>query len=115
MVEQWQRYAPNMTDDNIAGIRIILPRDVLATHPDMGEGGYSQGSTIASQMGRFRPIPELSGYRTLLPNLYTCSSSMHSGSGIGRGSSLNCWRVIAQDLAIDPEAVLRAPDSGTAA
>lgn len=110
MVEQWRRYAPNMTDDNIAGIRIILPRDVLATHPDMVEGGYSQGSTIASQMGRFRPIPELSGYRTLLPNLYTCSSSMHSGSGIGRGSSLNCWRAIAADLAVDPDAVHRAPE-----
>ncbi|GAA3732413.1 phytoene desaturase family protein [Salinactinospora qingdaonensis] len=111
MVEQWQRYAPNMTEDNIAGVRLILPRDVLATHPDMGEGGYSQGSTIASQQGRFRPIPELSGYRTLLPNLYTCSSSMHSGSGIGRGNSRNCWRVIADDLGIDPEATVRHPDT----
>ncbi|MGY1602257.1 phytoene desaturase family protein [Geodermatophilus sp. SYSU D00815] len=107
LVGEWRRYAPNMTPDNIAGVRLTMPRDVLATHPDMGEGGYSQGSTIASQMGRFRPIPELSGYRTLLPNLYTCSSSMHSGSGIGRGSSLNCWRRIAADLAVDPDADLR--------
>ena len=37
--------------------------------------------------GRFRPIPELSGYRMVLENLYNCSSNMHSGSGIGRGSS----------------------------
>ena len=106
MVSQWQRYAPNMTRDVIASIRLTMPRDVLATHPDMGEGGYSQGSTIASQSGRFRPIPELSGYRTLLPNLYTCSSSMHSGSGIGRGSSLNCWRTIAADLSLDADADL---------
>ncbi len=109
MVEQWQRYAPNMTEDNIAGVRLITPRDVLATHPDMVEGGYSQGATIASQQGRFRPIPELSGYRTLLPNVYTCSSSTHSGSGIGRGNSLNCWRVIAADLGLDPDATVRAP------
>ncbi len=111
LVEQWQRYAPNMTSDNIAGLRMVLPRDVLATHPDMAEGGYSQGSTIASQQGRFRPIPELSGYRTLLENLYTCSSSMHSGSGIGRGNSLNCWRTIAADLGLDPDAELRVPDA----
>jgi beta-carotene ketolase (CrtO type) len=109
MVEQWQRYAPNMTEDNIAGVRLITPRDVLATHPDMVEGGYSQGATIASQQGRFRPIPELSGYRTLLPNVYTCSSSTHSGSGIGRGNSLNCWRVIAGDLGIDPDRDAGAP------
>ena len=80
-------------------VRLTMPRDVLATHPDMREGGYSQGTTMASQSGRFRPIPELSGYRTVLPNLYNCSSSMHSGSGIGRGNSLNCWRTIAADLA----------------
>ncbi len=69
-------------------------------HPDMREGGYSEGSTIASQMGRFRPIPELSGYRTLLDNVYNCSSNMHSGSGIGRGSSLNCFHQIASDLGL---------------
>lgn len=109
ILEQWQRYAPNMTADNIAGVRTIMPRDVLATHPDMAEGGYSQGATIASQQGRFRPIPELSGYRTLLPNVYTCSSSTHSGSGIGRGNSLNCWRIIAADLGIDADAVIRTP------
>jgi phytoene dehydrogenase-like protein len=109
IVREWQRYAPNMTRDNIASLHMILPRDIHATHPDMVEGGYSQGSTIASQLGRFRPVPELSGYRTILPNLYNCSSSMHSGSGIGRGSSLNCWRAIAADLAIDADAVVRAP------
>ncbi|GAA1032200.1 NAD(P)/FAD-dependent oxidoreductase [Virgisporangium ochraceum] len=109
LVESWPTYAPNMTRDNIAGVHILLPRDIQATHPDMIEGGYSQGTTMASQSGRFRPVPELSGYRTVLPNLYNCSSSMHSGSGIGRGSSLNCWRAIATDLGIDPDATVAPP------
>jgi phytoene dehydrogenase-like protein len=69
-------------------------------HPDLLDGGYSEGSTISSQLGRFRPTPELSGYRMLLPNLYNCSSNMHSGSGIGRGSSYNCFQVIAADLGL---------------
>jgi phytoene dehydrogenase-like protein len=107
IVEHWQRYAPNMTRENIANIHVAMPRDIFATHPDMAEGGYSQGSTIASQLGRFRPIPELSSYRSVLENLYMCSSSMHSGSGIGRGSSLNCWRAIAADLGLDADADLR--------
>lgn len=114
--DSWPRYAPNMTSDNIESVRLTMPRDILATHPDMLEGGYSQGTTMASQSGRFRPVPELSGYRTVLPNLYNCSSSMHSGSGIGRGNSLNCWRTIASDLGIDPDATLTQPadvESGT--
>ncbi|MFW6034416.1 MAG: phytoene desaturase family protein [bacterium] len=114
IVDQWSTYAPNMTRDNIESLRISLPRNVLATHPDMGEGGYSQGATIASQLGRFRPIPELSGYRVLLDNVYCCSSSMHSGSGIGRGNSFNCWQVIAEDLGLDPGAVHREPDPALA-
>ncbi len=108
---QWPRYAGNMTDDNIISVRFYFPSDVLATHPDMVEGGYVEGAHLASQLGRFRPIPELAGYRTILPNLYNCSSNVHSGSGIGRGSSLNCWRQIAADLGIDPDAVVREPDT----
>jgi phytoene dehydrogenase-like protein len=109
IVTEWQRYAPNMTKDNVQAMRVTLPRNVLAGHADMVEGGYSQGATIASQLGRFRPIPELSGYRVLLDNLYCCSSSMHSSSGIGRGNSVNCWRVIAGDLGLDPDADLTHP------
>ena len=102
LIEQWRHYAPNMTKDNVIAVNVIGPPDIENMHPDMREGGYSEGSTIASQLGRFRPIPELSGYRTLLENVYNCSSNLHSGSGIGRGSSLNCFRQIATDLDLNP-------------
>ena len=100
LFEQWRHYAPNMTEDNIIATRAFGPPDVLNGHPDMLEGGYSAGATVAWQLGRFRPFPELSGYRTLLPNVYSCSSNVHSGSGIGRGSSYNCWQVVAEDLGL---------------
>ena len=61
----------------------------------MIQGGYSAGSTIASQLGRYRPVPELSGYRMVLSNLYNCSSNMHSGSGIGARLERNCFNAIA--------------------
>ena len=51
----------------------------------------------SADLGRFRPIPELTGYRLPLENLYDCSANLHSGPGIGRGSSLNCFREIARD------------------
>jgi phytoene dehydrogenase-like protein len=100
LLEQWAHYAPNMTAANIIGVHVSTPHDVEKLHPDNIEGGYSQGSTIASQMGRYRPAPGLSGYRTLLDNVYNCSSNLHSGSGIGRGSSYNCFQVMAADLGL---------------
>jgi beta-carotene ketolase (CrtO type) len=98
LLTQWQRYAPNMTRDNVIAARVYTPEDIERERPDMIEGGYSAGSTIASQLGRFRPVPELSGYQLLLDNVYDCSSNLHSGPGIGRGSSYNCFRQIARDL-----------------
>jgi beta-carotene ketolase (CrtO type) len=100
LIDHWGRYAPNMTRDNVIAVRVFGPPDIQNGHPDMIEGGYSEGSTVAWQLGRFRPMPELAGYRVLLTNVYCCSSNMHSGSGIGRGSSYNCWQTIARDLAV---------------
>jgi beta-carotene ketolase (CrtO type) len=97
LLREWARFAPNMTPDNVIASRVYGPDDIERRRPDMIEGGYSTGSTIASQLGRFRPVPELNGYRLPLEGLYDCSANLHSGPGIGRGSSLNCLREIARD------------------
>jgi phytoene dehydrogenase-like protein len=86
-----------MTRDNVIGARIYSPFDVGTSHPDMIGGCWMVGSMVASQMGRFRPFPELSGFRTPIENLYMCSSALHSGAGTGRGSSYIAYKVIATD------------------
>ena len=96
-LDSWQEYAPNMTRDNVIGARIYTAYDVAASHPDMVNGCWMVGSMLASQMGRFRPFPELSGFRTPIENLYMCSSALHSGAGTGRGSSYIAYKIIAQD------------------
>ena len=101
LLSRWERYAPNMTRENVIASRVYTPEDIQRERPDMREGGYSTGSTIASQLGRFRPIPELTGYRLVLDNLYGCSANLHSGSGIGRGSSYNCYQEIARSLHLE--------------
>jgi phytoene dehydrogenase-like protein len=106
LLDQWANYAPNITRDNVIAVDIATPYEIERLHPDNIEGGYSQGSTIASQMGRYRPGPGLSSYKTLLDNVYNCSSNLHSGSGIGRGSSYNCFTVMAEELG------LRFPKAG---
>jgi beta-carotene ketolase (CrtO type) len=105
LLREWARYAPNMTPDNVVAARVYGPDDIERERPDMAEGGYSAGATIASQLGRFRPVAGVSGYKLLLDNLYNCSSNLHSGPGIGRGSSWNCFQEIARDLALEPSGV----------
>lgn len=105
LLTEWQRYAPNMTADNVIASRVYGPDDIERLRPDMAQGGYSAGSTIASQLGRFRPVPGVGGYRLLLDNLYNCSANVHSGPGIGRGSSWICFQQIASDLALEAPAL----------
>ena len=100
LLDQWQHYAPNMKRSNIIGVHIMSPEELEKLHPDNIEGGYGQGSTIASQMGRYRPRPGLANHKTLLDNVYNCSSNLHPGTGIGRGSSYNCFQVMAGELGL---------------
>jgi beta-carotene ketolase (CrtO type) len=98
MIEQWQKYAPNMTKDNFIGERITTPIDIQDTHLDMKEGGWAEGNPGGSQSGRFRGLP--GGYRTFVDSLYMCSSGVAGGPGVGRGSSYNCYQVIAKDFGL---------------
>jgi len=105
VLRKWASYAPNMTAENVIATRVYTPADIERERPNLVQGGYSAGSTIASQLGRFRPIPDLTGYRLLFDNLYDCSANLHSGPGIGRGSSYNCYQEIARALRLDGAAV----------
>jgi beta-carotene ketolase (CrtO type) len=95
LMDQWKKYAPNMTKDNIIGYRVITPVDLQDTHPDMKDGSWCEGSMAGVQGGRFRGLP--GGFRTHIKDLYMCSSSIVGGGGIARGSSYNCYQVIAED------------------
>ena len=101
LIRQWQLYAPNMTEDNVVAVFVNSPLDVINRMPDYLEGGWAGVSRIGSQMGRFRPIPELSHYRTPIKNLYLSSSFTHPGPGQGRACSVNCFNTIAEDFGLE--------------
>jgi phytoene dehydrogenase-like protein len=98
LLKQWVKYAPNMKKSNVIGYRVINPVDLQDTHLDMKGGSWSVGSMAGSQAGRFRGTP--TGFRTFVKGLYMCSSAMFGGGGIARGSSYNCYKVIAEDFGL---------------
>jgi phytoene dehydrogenase-like protein len=101
IIRQWQIYAPNMTRDNIIACRVFTPYDIELRRPNMHQGSIAVGDMVTSQMDRFRPIPELSNYRTPIENVYLCSSATHNGVGTGRGCSYNCYQKIRKDFGLD--------------
>jgi beta-carotene ketolase (CrtO type) len=99
VIRFWQRFAPNMTWDNIIGYAAITPYDVANGLPNMGpEGCWAVIDNIPGQIGKFRPVPELARHRTPIKNLYATGSAWHP---VGCGSSwqgYNCYKIIAEDL-----------------
>jgi phytoene dehydrogenase-like protein len=100
IIREWQIYAPNMTKENVIATTVYTPYDVETHHPNMHQGSIACGDMIVSQMDRFRPTPELSGYRTPVENFYLCSSASHNGVGTGRGCSYNSFQVIKEDFGL---------------
>jgi beta-carotene ketolase (CrtO type) len=100
MVRQWQWYAPNMTQDKIIAVFDHTPYDVERRNLNMREGNWAVGDHIASQAGRFRPIPEFSGYRMPVQNMYYSSAGAHDGGGVRGCPGYNCYKVIAEDFGL---------------
>jgi phytoene dehydrogenase-like protein len=101
MIQEWGRYAPNVTMDNFMAAWIATPDDVVNRNPCMPQGGWGALDANYERLGRLRPFPEVSNYRMPVKNYYLCSSAAHSAHGIGRGSSYACYKVIAQDLGLN--------------
>ncbi len=99
-VDEWGKYAPNVTRENFISAWIATPDDVVNRNPCMPQGGWGALDAHYECSGRNRPMPELSGQRMPLKGYYLCSSACHPAHGIGRGSSYNCYKLIAKDLGL---------------
>ncbi len=97
-----QKHTTNVSWDNVIGYFPDTPDDYRYRLPNMGlEGNESIIDTIPSQFGRCRPIPELSGYRTPIKNLYATGGAWPPMAGTWCPNAYNAYKVIAEDLGLE--------------
>lgn len=97
VLQFWNKAAPNMTWDNVIGYVPLTPYD-HCKNPNMAPyGNYAIIDATASQIGKFRPVPELAGYRTPIKNLYATGSGWHPIHGAMSYNGYNAYKVIADD------------------
>lgn len=101
LIRQWSEYAPNINRENVIGMDVGTPYDIEMRHINMRYGDPSVGNAVISQMGRFRPFPELAGYKTPVENVYVCGAGTHVAMGIARPNSYNCFKVITGDFGLN--------------
>ncbi|MDP3947496.1 MAG: hypothetical protein Q8Q41_02285, partial [bacterium] len=101
LIRVWQRYAPNMTWDNVIGYIPITPFFTARQGKNWGPAGnWAILDQCPSQMGRCRPIPELSSGRMPIKNLYATGVGWHPWAGGTSMQGYNIYKVIAQDLGL---------------
>jgi phytoene dehydrogenase-like protein len=96
-IDRVRRYVPNLGPDSIMGATAMTPDDIVAKWTNLAAGLFG-GRNTGGQLGPFRPLPELAGYRTPIAGLYLAGSSMPPGAGLNPAPAMACAEVLAADL-----------------
>jgi phytoene desaturase len=98
LIDVVNEYAPNVRA-SILDRFIQTPLD-LERRFGLLRGNVMHVEMSFDQMFMFRPLPELSTYRTPIQNLYLTGASTHPGGGVFAASGRNTAQVILQDLGL---------------
>ncbi len=101
-IDEWQRFAPNMTEDAFVDWVPFTPLDIARKMINMLRGDWMMGEISLENMLDRRPLPELGQYRTPIDRLYMAGSTQHPHGFITYGPGYNALQIIAEDLDIDP-------------
>jgi phytoene dehydrogenase-like protein len=96
LIDAVNRYAPNVKDSIIDRF-IQSPLD-LERRIGLLRGNVMHVEMDFDQMFLFRPLPELSAYRTPIKNLYLTGASTHPGGGVFAASGHNTAQVVLKDV-----------------
>jgi len=107
-------YMPGLKD-HILKYTVHSPLDLERTLSSAVHGTIGHGALLPYQKGSMRPIPELGGYRTPVPNVYLCGSGSHPGAGVSMAPGRNAAQVIYGDLGLDFAATVAADRPGGSA
>ena len=100
MLTYWQRFAPNMTWDNIIGVDANTPLDHTRLKNMAPNGNMASIDHVPYQWADLRPTPELANHRTPIKNLYATGAAWHSGANSGSSEAYNCYKIIAKDMGL---------------
>lgn len=98
MIETLAQYAPNVRKAVIVR-RVTSPVDEERRTGNIKGQGYHIDSTL-NQMFGFRPLPEISRYRTPIRGLYLTGAGTHPGGGITCIPGHNTAKVVLEDLGV---------------
>jgi phytoene dehydrogenase-like protein len=100
-VSKFQEYMVDMSWDKVAGFIPVTPYYTAKHFKNMAPSGNWQIiDFIPSQMGSYRPIPELAQHRTPVKNLYATGSGFCNWGASSLCAAYTCYKVMADDYGL---------------
>ena len=102
VVKRINQYAPNITWDKVAGYIPVTPYFTARYARNFAPAGnWATIDNVPSQMGRFRPIPELADHRVPgIEGLYCTGTAWHPYAMAWSPQGYNCYKIMAGDLGL---------------
>lgn len=102
VIRFWQRFAPNVTWDNVIGYVPITPYFTAKHARNFGPSGNWIVIDLSSgQAGKMRPIPELASFTKFpIENLYPCSGAWTYQVGGGSHVGYIVYKVLAEKFGL---------------
>jgi phytoene dehydrogenase-like protein len=98
-LKEWQRYAPNMTWDNVIATNVDTPWDIMHRSDNFLDGNWGLIPGLPSQWGNMRPIPEFAQYQIPgIEDFWMASGSCHFSLGLAGYAAYDCYKRMAQKL-----------------
>ncbi|MDP2718745.1 MAG: NAD(P)/FAD-dependent oxidoreductase [Dehalococcoidia bacterium] len=94
-------HAYNMNWDNVLGYAACTPYDHCKLDNMAPTGNWAIIDNLPGQLGRNRPIPEFSSYRTPIQNLYATGSGWHPLAMSAAWGGYCCYKILAQDYGLN--------------
>jgi phytoene dehydrogenase-like protein len=96
LIEVVNSYAPNVKNSIIE--RFVQSPPDLEQRLGLLRGNVMHVEMDFDQMFLFRPLPEMSQYKTPIKNLYLTGASTHPGGGVFAASGYNTAQVVLKDV-----------------
>jgi phytoene dehydrogenase-like protein len=98
MIDTMSKYTTNISWDTVIGYAVSSPYTITRLKNMAPTGAWYVIDWVASQIGSFRPIPELAGYKFPgIKGFYCTGSGWHGSIGAADQSGYNCYKIIADD------------------
>jgi phytoene dehydrogenase-like protein len=98
VLDQWRRFAPNVTPENVVMVTAENPEDIERRLQNMVRGSIKVGDYNALQMGVFRPDESCVGGKTPVQGLYLCGASAYPGGLVTGGPGYIAANTVIEDL-----------------